>query len=69
MATKLLATAPKMEASLLLCVVASDHTLSGVLIHEKEEGTKVIQRPIYFVSEALSGAKLNYSKIEKKSHT
>jgi hypothetical protein len=46
-------------------VVASDHAVSGLLIHEKEEGSKVIQRPVYFVSEALSGAKLNYPEIEK----
>jgi hypothetical protein len=36
-----------------------------VLVHEKEKGSKVIQRPVYFVSEALSGAKLNYTEIEK----
>jgi hypothetical protein len=49
-------------------VAASNHAVSEVLIHEKEEGPKVIQRPIYFMSEALSGAKLNYPEIEK-SHT
>jgi hypothetical protein len=46
-------------------VAASDHAVSGVLIHEKEEGAKVIQRPVYFVSETISGAKLNYIEIEK----
>jgi hypothetical protein len=45
-------------------VAASDHAVSGVLVHEKEEGAKTIQRPIYFVSKALSGAKLNYAEIE-----
>jgi hypothetical protein len=52
------------EAPLMLYIVASDHAVSAVLVQEKE-GLKAIQRPIYFVSEALSGAKLNYSEIEK----
>jgi hypothetical protein len=65
MATRLLVTIPESEVPLLLYVAASDHAVSGVLVHDKEEGPKVIQRPIYFVSEALSGAKLNYSEIEK----
>jgi hypothetical protein len=69
MATRLLVTVSDPEVPLLLYVAASDHAVSGVLIHEKEEGPKVIQRPIYFVSKALSGAKLNYSKIEKIAYT
>jgi len=46
-------------------VVASEHTASGVLVQEKEEGSKVIQQPVYCISEVLSGAKLNYTKIKK----
>jgi hypothetical protein len=46
-------------------VAAFDHAVNGVLVHEKEEGSKVIQRPVYFMSEALSGANLNYKEIEK----
>ena len=65
MASKLLVTVPDPEAPLLLYVAASDHVVSGVLVQEKEEGSKVIQQPIYYISEALSGAKLNYIEIEK----
>jgi hypothetical protein len=65
MATKLVVTVPEPEAPLLLYLAASDRAVSGVLVHEKEEGSKVIQRPIYFMSEALSGVKLNYTEIEK----
>jgi hypothetical protein len=43
MASKLLVTAPDPEAPLLLYVVAFDHAVSGVLVQEKEEGSKVIQ--------------------------
>jgi uncharacterized membrane protein len=58
-------TVPDPEAPLLLYMAASDHAVSEVLAHEKEEGMKAVQRPVYFVSEALSGAKLNYTEIEK----
>ena len=54
-----------LEAPLLLYVVASDHAVGGVLVQEKEEESKVIQQPVYYISEALSGAKLNYTEIEK----
>ena len=60
-------TVPDPEAPLLLYVVASDHAVSGVLVQEKEEELKVIQQPVYYISEALSGAKLNYIEIEKNS--
>ena len=60
-------TVPDPEAPLLLYVAASDHVVSGVLIQEKEEESKVIQQPVYYILEALSGAKLNYTEIEKNS--
>jgi len=56
---------PDLEAPLLLYIVASDHVVSGVLVQEKEEESKVIQQPIYYILEALLGAKLNYTEIEK----
>jgi hypothetical protein len=65
MANKLLVTVPDLEAPLLLYVAASDHAVSGVLVQEKIEGLKVIQHPIYYISEALLGAKLNYTEIKK----
>ena len=58
-------TVPDPEAPLLLYVAAFDHTVSGVLVQEKEEESKVIQQPVYYISEALSGGKLNYTEIEK----
>ena len=65
MASKLLVIVPDPEAPLLLYVVASDHAVSGVLVQEKEQKSKVIQQPIYYILEALSEAKLNYTEIEK----
>jgi len=43
MASKLLVTVPDPEAPLLLYVAASDHAVSGVLVQEKEQESKVIQ--------------------------
>lgn len=56
---------PSSKATLLLYLVASHVAVSAVLIEEKEHDLKMRQFPIYYVSEALSGAKVNYSKLEK----
>jgi uncharacterized membrane protein len=63
MVTKLMVIVPDSEAPLLLYVAAIDHAVSGVLAHKKEEGTNKVERLVYFVSEALSGAKLDYTEI------
>ena len=47
--SKLLVTVPDLEAQLLLYVAASDHAVSGVLVQEKEQESKVIQQPIYYI--------------------
>jgi len=65
LATKLLVTVPEPETPLLLYVAAFDHAVSGVLVQERNEGSKVIHQLVYYISEALSGAKLNYTEIEK----
>jgi hypothetical protein len=65
LAKELLVTVPEPEAPLLLYVAASDHAISGALIQVEQKGAQVIQRPVYYISEALSGAKLNYSELEK----
>jgi hypothetical protein len=56
---------PEPEAPLLLYVAASDHTVSSALILEKQIGPKVVQWPVYYISEALAGTKVNYSELEK----
>ena len=50
LATKLMVTVLDPEAPLLLYVAASDHVVSGVLVQEKEEESKVIQQPVYYIS-------------------
>jgi len=64
-ATNLVVTVPEPDTPLLLFVAASEHAVSAVLAHKKSEHKGVVQRPVYYVCKALSGAKLNYTKIEK----
>ena len=56
---------PSPSATLLLYIAASPTTVSAVLVEEKEHENKMKQFLVYFVSEALSGAKLNYFELEK----
>jgi len=65
LATKLLVTVLELETPLLLYVAASDHAVSGVLVKERNNGSEVIQQPVYYISEAMSGVKVNYTEIEK----
>ena len=60
---------PLPSTTLLLYLAASPTTVSAVLVEEKEHENKMKQFLVYFVSEALSGAKLNYSKQEKIADT
>jgi hypothetical protein len=56
---------PEPKSPLLLYVSASSSAVSAVLVQEKEEEGKLKQIPVYFASEALSGSKIFYSKLEK----
>jgi hypothetical protein len=60
---------PTHNAVLMLYLAASPVAVSAVLVEEKEYENRMRQFPIYFVSEALSGAKLNYSELEKIAYT
>ena len=56
-------------AVLLLYLAASPIAVSASLVEEKECKNKMKPFPIYFMSEALSRAKLNYSELEKIAYT
>jgi len=60
---------PLPSATLMLYLVASPTTVSVVLVEEKEHENKMKQFLVYFVSEALSKPKLNYSKLENIAYT
>ena len=60
---------PSPFATLLLYLAASTTTVSAVLVEEKEHENKMKQFLVYFISEALPGAKLNYTELEKIAYT
>jgi hypothetical protein len=60
---------PSPKATLLVYIAASPTTVSAVLVEEKLHENTIKQFLIYFISEALSGAKLNYSELEKIAST
>nr|GEZ03835.1 hypothetical protein [Tanacetum cinerariifolium] len=54
-------TAPMEKEELIVYLAAAKKTVSAVLMTERE----AMQKPIYFVSRALRGLKLNYTSMEK----
>ena len=68
---------PSPSATLLRYLPTSPVTISTVLVEEKKHENRMKQFPIYFVimaytvvmAKALSGAKLNYSEVEKIAYT
>jgi hypothetical protein len=53
------------EATLLLYVAMAPTAVSAVLVQEKSEEGQKKQKPVYYVSEALTMTKANYLEIEK----
>jgi hypothetical protein len=56
---------PTPGADLLLYVLATEITVSAVLVQEQETNHSKHQVPVYYVSEALYGSKAYYSEIKK----
>ncbi|GKD63731.1 reverse transcriptase domain-containing protein [Tanacetum coccineum] len=56
-----LLVAPKPKEELIVLLAASHGAISAVLITKRD----TVQTPVYFVSRALQGPKLNYSPMEK----
>jgi hypothetical protein len=52
----------------LMYIAATDTAVSVVLVEERKEAHALKQFPIYYVSEALSGSKLFYYKMEKMAY-
>ena len=61
-------TSPTPKATLLLYILASSAAVSAALVEERQDLACKKQCLIYFVSEALSGAKKFYSETEKMAY-
>ena len=62
---------PSDGESLLLYIAATTQVVSAALVVEQEEEGHAlkVQRPMYFISEVLSGSKTRYSQIQKLLYT
>src|SRR3954464_4371220 len=70
---KMLATSPILASPLskepmLLYVAATNGVVSAVIAVEREEGGKLVQRPVYYFSEVLSVSKQNYPYYQKMTY-
>ena len=70
---KMLATTPILASPLskepmLLYVAATNRVVSAVIVVEREEEGKSVQRPVYYLSEVLSVSKQNYPHYQKMTY-
>ena len=70
---RMLATAPIQASPLpkepmLLYVAATNRVVSVVVVVEREEEGKTVQRPVYYLSEVMSLSKQNYPHYQKMTY-
>ena len=70
---KALSTAPILASPLprepmILYVAATNRVVSDVVVVEREENGKAVQRPMYYLSEVLSASKQNYPHYQKMAY-
>jgi hypothetical protein len=59
---------PLLKEPMLLYIAATNRVVSAVVLVEREEGGKTVQRPIYYLSEVLSTSKQNYPHYQKMTY-
>jgi len=64
MATPPMLSKPNDGEDLFLYLAVSAHALSAALVREDSK----VQRPVYYISKRLTGAELNYPKVEKLAY-
>jgi hypothetical protein len=70
---QMLSTAPVLASPMtcepmLLYIAATNRVVSAVVVVEREEGGKTVQRPVYYLSEVLSTSKQNYPHYQKMTY-
>jgi hypothetical protein len=58
-------SSPTRGAELLLYLAASHHAVSAVLVQEKLSEGRLVQSPVYFVSEVLTESRTHMSEMER----
>src|SRR3954468_15325625 len=69
----MLATAPALASPLpkepmLLYVASTNRVVSVVVVVERKEEDKLVQRPVYYLSEVLTVSKQNYPHYQKMTY-
>src|SRR3954452_7202048 len=69
----MLATAPMLASPLpnepmLLYIAATNRVVSVVIVVERKEEDKLVQRPVYYLSEVLTASKQNYPHYQKMAY-
>ena len=69
----MLSTAPVLASPLskepmLLYIAATNRVVSAVVVVEREENGKTVQRPVYYLSEVISASKQNYPHYQKMTY-
>ena len=70
---KMLSSAPILVAPLpkepiLLYIATTNRVVSDVIVLERDEEGKLVQRPVYYLSEVLSASKQNYPHYKKMAY-
>ena len=53
---------------MLLYIAATNRVVSAVVVVEREENGKTVQRPVYYLSEVISASKQNYPHYQKMTY-
>ena len=69
----MLTTAPVLASPLpkepmLLYIAATNRVVSAVVVVERDENGKTVQRPVYYLSEVISTSKQNYPHYQKMTY-
>ena len=59
---------PLPKESMLLYIAATNRVVSAVVVVEREEEGKTVQRPVYYLSEVISLSKQNYPHYQKMTY-
>ena len=52
----------------MLYIAATNRVVSVVVVVEREENGKTVQRPVYYLSEVISASKQNYPHYQKMTY-
>jgi hypothetical protein len=61
-------TSPLPKEPMLLYIAATNRVVSALVVVEREEEGKSVQRPVYYLSEVLSTLKQNYPHYQKMTY-